>query len=71
MIPNDFVDLWWHLATGKYIIANGIIKEDIFSHTVTGREWINHQWLSQVVFYVLFEKFGMISLYILEALSYS
>jgi len=57
--PVSDSDIWWHLATGRYIIESGQIpKTDIFSHTVPGREWIDHEWLSQVAFYFMYHLFG-------------
>jgi hypothetical protein len=42
-------DMWWHLATGRYILEERTIpREDIFSYTVPGRRWITHEWLTQV-----------------------
>ncbi len=52
-------DLWWHLATGKYIWeTRNIPRQDIFSHTALGHRWINHSWLSQVVIYLSYRAFG-------------
>jgi hypothetical protein len=54
-------DMWWHLATGQYIIeTHSIPQHDIFSYTATEHEWITHEWLTQV---------GMISLYNVGGLS--
>jgi len=53
--PISDPDIWWHLATGKYILESGQIpRTDIFSHTVPGKEWVDHEWLSQVVFYQVY-----------------
>lgn len=67
LVPKNFLDLWWHLASGKYILANGVPMHDIFSHTVSGREWIDHEWLSQVFLYSVFSRFGLNSLLVVEA----
>lgn len=68
LVPKNFFDLWWHLATGKYILTNTIPKHDVFSYTALGTEWIDHEWLSQVIFYSFFVKFGLKSLLLLESL---
>jgi len=53
----DF-DLWLHLKTGEVIVEQGFIPTtDIFSCTVAGQPWNNHEWLFQVIFY-LFLSFG-------------
>ena len=45
-------DTWLHLKTGQYILSNkSVPKADIYSFTMEGKEWINHEWLSQVIFY--------------------
>ena len=51
-------DLWWHLKTGQTILAHGIPKTDIFSFTMAGRPWITHEWLSEVVMWMLYAHAG-------------
>ncbi len=47
-------DLWWHLAAGRWIMGGGgIPHQDPFSHTATGAEWIDHEWLFQCIVYAL------------------
>ncbi len=47
-------DLWWHLAAGRWILAGGgIPRQDPFSHTAAGAQWIDHEWLFQCVVYGL------------------
>lgn len=54
-------DLWWHLATGRYIVqTRSIPHHDVFSYTATDHKWITHEWLTQV---------GMIGLYNLGGLA--
>jgi hypothetical protein len=64
---SDF-DLWWHLATGKYILESGQVPMgDIFSHTVPGKEWIDHEWLSQVLFYQVYLWGGFAGVVLLKS----
>ncbi len=51
-------DLWWHLRTGEWILGRGLPREDVFSFTAAGREWITHEWLSQVVMWSVWDVFG-------------
>jgi hypothetical protein len=45
-------DYWWHLRTGQYIVeTRSIPTEDVFSYTATGKDWIAHEWLSEVLIY--------------------
>lgn len=49
-------DFWWHLRTGQQIIETGIIpRTDPFSFTHSGRPWVAHEWLSEVVIYSLYQ----------------
>jgi len=61
-------DIWWHLATGQHIWqTRSIPRQDIFSHTVVGKRWIDHSWLSQVVIYLTYRGFGFGGLAFLAA----
>ncbi|MGH2536706.1 MAG: hypothetical protein ACRDHL_04870 [Candidatus Promineifilaceae bacterium] len=52
-------DSWWHLAAGRWMLAQGEIPlHDPFSHTRLGERWIDHGWLAQLVFYLLFAAGG-------------
>ena len=54
------VDLWLHLATGKYIVTNfSIPKVDILSCTIFNAPWINHEWLFQTVVYSIYNAAGI------------
>ncbi|MBF0531711.1 MAG: hypothetical protein HQL23_01280 [Candidatus Omnitrophica bacterium] len=53
------LDLWLHLATGKYITQTGIIPQtDILSCSIAGKPWVNHEWLFQVILYNLYRMGG-------------
>src|SRR5918911_959254 len=48
-------DVFWHLATGRYMWATGRIPHaDPFSWTVPGRAWIAHEWLTELWLYPLY-----------------
>ncbi len=50
-IPLD-TDTWWHLRSGQIMLDEGkILKQDVFSHTRQGEEWINHSWGAQIFLY--------------------
>jgi hypothetical protein len=45
-------DIWWHLAAGRLIAAGGgIPRTDSFSFTAQGVEWIDHEWLFQLLMF--------------------
>ena len=48
-------DEWWHLKTGMWIVQNGgLPTNDIFTYTGEHLRWYNHEWLSQVTFYLIY-----------------
>ena len=56
-------DLWWHLRSGQENSLSGHpLLTDVFSFTRYGSPWINHSWLSQVLFYWAFLKGGFFAL---------
>lgn len=57
--PIFDVDLYWHLANGRAMVAERrIINEDIVSYTHFGESFINHAWLSEAFFYLLWDGLG-------------
>ena len=45
-------DMFWHLAAGRDICERGAVPTtDPFSHTFGGKEWLNHEWLTDVIFW--------------------
>ena len=61
-------DMWWHLRTGQIIFTEGIPRQDIFSFTVPDFEWITHEWLSQVLMWLIFAAAGLPGLMVTFAL---
>jgi len=63
------LDIWLHLASGRYILENFTIpKTDIFSATVYGKPWINHEWLFQVCLYTVYALNGVDGLITLQVI---
>ena len=47
-------DTFFHLRVGESIwLSTSIPVTDMFSDTFRGRPWLNHEWLSQLLFYGL------------------
>ncbi len=62
-------DLWWHLRNGQWIVETGHVPHsDPFSFTRAGYAWISHEWLSEVVFYELWEHAGPPALIVYSAM---
>ncbi len=52
-------DFFWHIANGKAMVQQGrIINEEIFSYTKPGTLFSNHEWLAQVIFFIIFNFTG-------------
>lgn len=52
----DGSDLWWHLASGRYIAEHHAIPlSDLFSHTARGRPWTDHSWLWGWLFWLAYD----------------
>jgi hypothetical protein len=51
-------DLWGHIKFGEQTWGLGhVSKTDTFSYTAFGEQWINHEWLTEVAFYLLYSAF--------------
>jgi len=73
-------DTFWHIKTGEWIWKHKAIpSEDIYSYTTQGRSPIHSHsvrqdlilkgyWLSQPVFYVVYDSFGIPGIVIMRAL---
>jgi hypothetical protein len=67
---DDF-DTWWHLASGRWIVQNGSIPDhDVLSFTVPQNEWINLQWLYDVLLYAVFQMGGDSALVVASAVCF-
>lgn len=69
-------DVWWHVKTGKYIVEHNykLPENDIFAFTSANYKWDNHEWLTQILFYKVYNFFedrqlgGFRSLLLLKSL---
>jgi hypothetical protein len=52
-------DFGWHLMSGNYIVHHGIPATDIFTYTAQSFAWINHEWLNDVLVYMLYISGGL------------
>src|SRR5579864_8111028 len=53
-------DIWWHLRNAEYLIQHHHIPDhDMYSFTVPGHAWINHEWLSELPYYFSWRAFGL------------
>jgi len=58
-------DLWGHIKFGQDLWAAWAFQRvDIYSYTASGHEWINHEWLSELIMYFTYRFFGSAGLLI-------
>ena len=56
-------DLYWHLANGREMLAQQhIINEEVFSFTKLGVPFSNHEWLSQLMLFFIYQQSGWLGL---------
>lgn len=56
-------DAWWHLRTGRWMLDNhAIVRSDLYTYTVPGAPWTDHEYLSQILFYGLDKVGGLLAL---------
>ncbi len=56
-------DIWWHLRNAEYLFQHHRLpRYDLYSFTVAGQPWINHEWLSEVPFYLAWRAGGLVGI---------
>lgn len=60
-------DFGWHIASGQYMLTNGIPATDIYTYTASGFPWIHHEWLADIVNAGLFAQGGYAVLAVFHA----
>ncbi len=59
-------DIWWHLRNAEYMVHNhAMVRHDMYSYTVSGAPWINHEWLAELPYYFAWRWAGMRGIYVL------
>jgi len=69
-------DTLWHIKIGQTIIETGkLVSTDGYSHTAAGKEWLAHEWLSEVVMAAFYNLGGLpvvtISFFLLVSLTFN
>jgi hypothetical protein len=64
----DDYDTWWHLASGRWIAQHHAVpRTDVLSFTVPTNEWVNLQWLYDLLLYAVYAAVGASGLVIVSA----
>lgn len=60
-------DIWWHLNNARYLFTQHRLPNvDFLSFTVTGHLWMNHEWLSEVPYYLGYRAWGLTGVFLVE-----
>lgn len=60
-------DLWGRLSSGAMYWSNGwVIYQDIFAFTEVKSVWVDHEWLSSILFFLVFKNAGAAGLLLLK-----
>ena len=69
VFPLQDFDIWMHLAAGRYIVGHGHLPfTHPFNFTAPSGEWIDQEWLSQTLLFLLHQRIGIDGLVLLGAL---
>jgi hypothetical protein len=53
-------DIWWHLRNAEYLFQHHQFpRADMYSFTVAWHPWINHEWLSEIPYYLAWRAGGL------------
>lgn len=64
-------DLFWHLATGRYIVENKVVPDkDVFGHITSGTEWIPFEWGWDILTYGLYNIGGYNAILLFRSLAF-
>jgi hypothetical protein len=56
-------DYYWHIKTGEYIFDHKMLpRQDIFSFTMPGYSWVLHEWLFQLLLFLVFSTLGTLGI---------
>ncbi len=53
-------DFGWHLRMGQVIFTSGIPTHDLFSFTMVRYPFVDHEWLTNVLIYLVYNATGMV-----------
>jgi hypothetical protein len=67
LMRNASADLWGHLQYGQFLVANGgCTGPDPFAYTTEGLPWHDHEYLSQMAFWLAYSRGGAVGLILLK-----
>src|SRR5258708_5295313 len=62
-------DTFYHIKTGEVILRSGAIPHaDIYLASATGNLWVTHEWLGEIIFYLVYLLAGFLGLIVFVSL---
>jgi len=56
-------DFWWHIRIGRWMVDNGRLPStDIFTFTVPGHVWTDHEYLTEILMWLVYNAAGVVGL---------
>jgi hypothetical protein len=56
-------DFWWHIRIGRWMVENGRLpSNDIFTYTVPGHVWTDHEYLTEVLMWLIYSGTGALGI---------
>ena len=56
-------DFWWHLRIGRWMVDNGRLpSHDLFTFTVPDHVWTDHEYLTEVLMWLIYSATGALGL---------
>jgi hypothetical protein len=62
-------DFWWHIRIGQWMVQNGRLPSaDVFTFTATDHVWTDHEYLTEVLMWLVYSSLGLTALVVLFGL---
>ncbi|HEX3507001.1 MAG TPA: hypothetical protein VHW94_01295 [Candidatus Dormibacteraeota bacterium] len=56
-------DFWWHVRTGRWMVDNGQLpSHDLFTFTVPDHVWTDHEYLTEILMWLVYSATGTVGL---------
>ncbi len=53
-------DIFWHIVTGQWMVDHRqVVSQDLFTFTVAGKQWIDPEYTTEIIAYLLFKVGGL------------
>jgi len=58
--PEQDPDFWWHLRIGRWMAEHGMLPTtDIFTFTASNHVWTDHEYLTEILMWLIYSKLGL------------